>query len=354
MDLEALLYDERSQFITVNLLITLCILLLALLLIMTLFYLRIRKKAKNNRKQHLTNLLLNFVTAYLFDEDFDNPKAPLTFKQKELITNYDKKIAIKQLLVFNKNVKGKSNTRIKDLFAVFGLHEFVFSQLQSKAWQDKARALFVLSKLSVQLPETHIKSLINHKKVEVRQQCLLYILKLAESKPLDFLNTIERPLTLWEEIHIEDNLKHSYKGKIPDFSNWLSHKYESVILFAIRMISEFNQFENISKIENLLKAKNDKIRVEAMHCLARIGSRDMIPELIANFENESDYTKKAILDIIRKNGNYEQFTALFPKITTAEDSIKIKYFNMNYLFNSKKAYQNDNIKNMLDNIRLLA
>ncbi|GAA4282465.1 HEAT repeat domain-containing protein [Gaetbulibacter aestuarii] len=336
------LFGEDSQFIKIGLIICTLFIVISLFLMVILFYARYQKNKLNKRKDKLNNLCIDFITTYLFDDQI-NKKRFLKRFSRILKNDFYKQIATHQILEFSNNIKGESVEDIRDLFKELNLDKFNLRQLQSHRWEKKARALFVFSELSIPIDLDEIIGLINHKRIEVRQQCLLYILKDAKNNPLEFLDRIERPLTLWQRIYIEDSLKNDYQGQIPDFSIWLEHQFESVVVFAVRMIGEFNQFENIPKLEALLNTDNVVIKKEVIRCLNKLSNEAIIPGLIQNFKNETSGVQLEILNLIENNGNYEQFLTLLTPIIKAEDKVKVTYFNMNRMHFAKESALNGDI-----------
>lgn len=325
---ELKLFRGMSQFFKTGLIICTVFIVISILLIAILFFQRYQKNKFNKHKNQLENASIDFLTTFLFDDEMNKKKELRTFRKK-LIKDHDKQIVTQQILEFANNIKGESVDDIKDLFEDLRLDIFNLRQLQSPRWEKKARALYVFSELSYPIDLSEIINLINHKRVEVRQQCLLYILKAAKNNPLEFLDRLERPLTKWQEIYIENSLKSDYQGTIPDFSQWLNHRLESVVIFAIRMTSEFNQFENIPKIKNLISTENIAVRKEAIQCLNKMGDDAVITELIETFKGESPEVQIEILNLIKNNGNYDQFLSLLTPIIKAHDAVKVAYFNIN-------------------------
>ncbi|WP_142786342.1 HEAT repeat domain-containing protein [Changchengzhania lutea] len=305
------------------------------------------KILKLKRRQALEHILLNFINAYLFDEDFDKDKEVFMLKETHLHTDFHLKIAIKQLLMFNENLKGESTGMIKALFKLLGLHDYVMKDLKTNSWQRKARSLYVLSQLSIKVPDGLIEPLINDKRIEVRQQAILYILNLSETNPLGFLNKIDSSLTLWQQIYIENSLKNAYKGDIPDFSQWIHHRMSSVVRFSVRMMAEFNQFQNIPALMTLIEHKEETIRMEAIRSLGKMQHTELLPNLVSRFYNETHAIKQEILRTIRYNGTYKQLLSFRLGMYQEKDSIKVNYFRLEHYFRSKLSVNLDGIDSTL-------
>ncbi|MEH6405739.1 MAG: hypothetical protein V7767_00515 [Leeuwenhoekiella sp.] len=318
-------FEQAPWILRLNFILSLCFLFITLAMVGFMLYLRLHKNVRARRKKFLDTILIEFVNSYLFDEDFDKKAQTEKINQKHLKTDFDRKMAIKQILMFNENLKGESTLAIKELFINLNLYQLVLRDLKNRNWHKKARALFVFSQLSVEVPTKIVEPLLNDKKGEVRQQALLYFLKLSVNNPLGFLDKIKRPLTRWQQIYIENGLKYAENIVVPDFSKWLNHNLDSVVSFCIRMIAEFNQFENIDKLMPFIAHEKEEVKLEAINSLCRMEDISLIPILISRFDKESIAVKSEILKVIKSIGSYEDLKILSNSMNKEKWNIKIEY-----------------------------
>lgn len=328
--------DDLPFVIKTNILMTIIFFGFAFFFVSFIILLRLYKIFRNRKKEEQRLLLENILNSYLFDEDFDKEKELQRFKDEYLNKALEIKIAIKEILLFHSNIKGESAIQLRELFLRWELDKFCKKQLENSAWYSKSRALFSLSEMLIKVDLDIIKPLLNHKKDEVRQQAQLYFIKLAENEPLAFLDHMDKPLTLWEEIFIEDALKNEYHGPMPDYSNWLHSSQHSVVDFAIRMIAKFNQFENISELLPLLEHSSEEVRRETIRSLCALEHFEIIDTLISQFGEETTLVKKTILDAIEHLGSYNDLMMLKDKIQDDEWDLKIKYYGIAQRFLPEK------------------
>lgn len=320
-------FSNGGQGWVLKLLITLSALftLFSVIMLGMLLYLRFYKNFRSRKKKKQENLLIEFINSYLFDENFDRHSEAVHFKQEHLNTSLEKKIALKNILIYNENFKGESSLAIKQLFAELGLENTVMANLKNGRWYEKARAIYILSQVAIHIEKTQLNILLNHRRHEVREQALLHYIKLSDDNPLDFLDNIERPLTLWLQIFIENALKYTYKGPIPDFSRWLDHPLTSVGEFAIKMIAEYNQFENLLKLEPFLYHYDESLKKETIRSFVKMGYDEAISLVIPIFANQSPTVKKEILKMVRHLGTYNQLIQFASQINENEPDVKISY-----------------------------
>ncbi|MDX1363305.1 HEAT repeat domain-containing protein [Arenibacter latericius] len=318
---------DLPSLLEINLVMSLVFFILAISLISLILYLRVHKNFRNQRKDKLEVLLIDFINNYLFNEDFDKPNEINRFIKNQLKTTLDKKVATKQLLVYAENLKGESSAVIKEIFYGFGLYNFLIQDLTQKEWYRQARALNVAYQLDMDIPMDLVDSFINAKNKEVRQQAFLYLIHRSTDNPLGFLDKVTTPLTLWEQIHIENGLK-TYEGVPPDFSRWLYHKLTSVVVFNLKMIADYNQYQHIPILLKFLNHKDLEIRLQTIISLRKMEAPEMIPILVENFSKENPQIKKEILITLGEIGLEEQLKSVAPFILQEELDLRVSYLKI--------------------------
>jgi hypothetical protein len=309
---------EGHYIIKFNALLVAFFFLLTLGFIFAILYLRSVKIIRDQKIEKQKEILADFITLYLFDENPPSDIEVERFKKVNITTPLAEKVAIKVLLVFEENFKGHTNHMIKVLFDLWDLSKIVEADLNSGKWYRVARGIYVASELNLKRFGAVIEKYLDAEKDEVRQQAMLYFIQLAANGPLDFLDRIKKPLTLWEQIYIEECLKSNYTGKIPDFAKWLNSELSSVQVFSIKMIGEYNLFENIPELIPFLFHSNENLKVEAISSLGKLGYPDLGKHLKNSFVQETDAIKSFILKSIYKTGSLDDFM-VFEKMIEKDD-----------------------------------
>lgn len=323
---------ELPVILEINLVMMMVFLALTIILISLILYLRVHKNAQNRRRQKLRHILIDFINNYLFDEDFEKDKELLNFKHKHLRSRLDKQIAIDQILEFAENLKGESESSLKEIFQGFGLKDFLLLKLKNKAWFKQAKALNVAYLLNIELPIALVNSLFNTPHKELRQQAFLYYLHLSTDNPLGFLDKVKVPLTLWEQIYIENGLK-SYEGHPPDFSKWLYHDESSVVIFCMKMIADYNQFEHIPLLLKFLHHQDPEIRQQAIISLRKVEEPELMPIITHNFKEETLPIKQEILKTIGLVGSKENLLDIPLDTLDNHPSLEVAYKKVAHRFN---------------------
>lgn len=328
-------FGDLPLILQINFLLSICFLMLSLVLLSLVLFLRIYKNIKKGKTEKLEFHIQEFINNFLFDEDLDKSSALEQFKKTFLKNRHECKIAIKQLLIFNENIKGESSLIIKEIFFSLGLDIFILSQLKKKSWFEKARGLFTLRQLEIKVPLVLVEPLMNSKRNEVVQQAILYLLQQSTNNPLGFLNSINSPLTLWQQIYIENALR-VYEGETPDFSLWLNHNLTSVVVFCAKMIVDHNQYENIPKMIELINHTNVEIRKQAIVSLRKIEAQEILPILIKNYSKETISIKQEILKTVLELGTEKECQSIEAHIQVDQTHLTRKPFGSNALFGTTK------------------
>ncbi|WP_178338829.1 HEAT repeat domain-containing protein [Arenibacter nanhaiticus] len=333
---------ELPPILEINLVLTIIFFVFTLLLISLILYLRVHKNIANRRREELDLLLIDFINNYLFNEEFDNSKEIKAFKKKHLKTNFDKRVAVSQILVFAENLKGETSSVIQEVFLGLGLYDFLISDLKKKAWFKKAKALFVFYQLNIKIPMSLVEPAINSNRNELRQQAFLYLLHNSTENPLGFLGKLITPLTLWEQIYIENALK-GYPGETPDFSRWIYHEFSSVAIFCMKMMADYNQFEHIPILLKFLNHEKPEIRQQAILSLRQMEISEILQILIENFPKENTLLKQEILKTIGKMGLEKHLQAIAPYINKENGILTVEHQRLARYFNPKTSITENNI-----------
>lgn len=323
--------EDWPAVLKVNLVLSIFFLILTILFVGLVLYLRIQKNFKEAHRKKLESKFIDFTSIFLFDPSINKSSALAEFKFDNLKSSYDYKILIKQVLIFDENLKGESTALIKEIFDGMGLHRFLLKDLKRREWFNKARALFAFSKLGIAVPDHLIIPLLQSKRIELRQHAILYFLNTSKTDPLVFLDTLKGKLTLWQQVLIENSLK-SFEVEIPDFSRWLNHKEDSIVVFCIKMILSFNQFQNIPFLIECLDHSSEDVRYQAIQVLQAMEVYEALQLMVAHFPEETAANKRSILYAISKIGTYKDLQTLVPHIHKEEVNLQIDFYKISGQF----------------------
>ena len=111
---------------------------------------------------------------------------------------------------------------------------------------------------------------------------------------MQFLHLLEKPLSVWEQITLHELLI-QHNLKVPAFKQWFNSENITVVIFALQMVSWFNQ-KNVGKeMITIFDHENERVRCIAYEVCGDIGLKMAFPGMIKHYPGESISNKLEIL-----------------------------------------------------------
>lgn len=247
-----------------------------------IFILYIRRIAISTRDSKTNNLKFKYqylIYEALVESETENgataQKLIVEKLKKEVAkTKLHKQVLIDLIIDLKKNFLGDSEKQFLQLYKDLHLSQYSFEKLESHRWDVQAKGIRELTEMNhtdfdTQLAITKMRNARNH---TVAQEAQIASVRMEE-RPLSFLHDLKSPLTEWQQINLHHLLLKTNRKFIPDFTLWLSSSNESVVLFALKMIADFEQKQSEPKVLQCLSHQSMLIREEATQTLLKIKSK---------------------------------------------------------------------------------
>lgn len=301
---------------------------LVLIVISDLFFLR-RNIRKN--EAHIKKIQQKFET-YLVDYLYSgNPNDEMSVEQQHIIaeihslltTKLNRKQCVISLEKLKNEISGEMALAIQQLYFQLNLKQYAIANLKSRNWYIIAKAIKELSNFNVTEAQNTIALFLHHKKKELAKEARLYFVKLFNFEGLDFLNTLTTTLTEWDQIQLLSELQNFDNQQLPDCTAWLQSTNDSVVLFALKLSSIYNQFQLKDEILKLLYHPNNNIRVngiiilsdwqvtEAKHILKEMYKTELTEVQEAFFELLENTFEPSDIPFLIENSNHSSFNIQF-------------------------------------------
>ncbi|MGB5648240.1 MAG: HEAT repeat domain-containing protein [Muriicola sp.] len=288
---------------------------------------RLSAKAKNIdvRRKQLTPIISNFL--FYGDDASKEEKyeyVELKVEMREFIKDPINRSILKEILLdLQRDLTGDSRARLFTLYQDFDLHLDAYQKLQSWRWEVVTKGIVELTQMQVEQAYTFIRKFINHKRSVIRKQAQIATVSLKPEGIIHFLDTNRYAISEWQQIKILEVLQGQEDFIPPSFGAWLTSKNKDVVLFSLRLIRHYNQTDANCSVTELLKHRDDEIKIAAIDCIKEFGIKDAIPVLLAAFSRSKRTTKIAILDALGVLGSEEMIPTLF-KICEKETNFNVK------------------------------
>lgn len=308
-------YDLKTIF---------CLLLAALLasvgllFILILYIRRIVISARDNKINKLKFKYQYLIYEALVESQRENGVTAQQFIVEKLKKEISKAKLHKQVLIdliidLKKNFSGDSEQQFVQLYQSLHLSQYSLKKLDNRRWDVQAKGIRELTEMDHDRFATQlaITSLRYARNPTVAQEAQIASVRM-EKNPLFFLADLESPLTEWQQINLHHLLLKVNRKFIPNFRLWLSSPNESVVLFALRMIADFEQKQAEPKVIQCLFHQSVHIREEAIQTLIKLEAKNALPQVIEVCQSCHKSSYLQMLKAVTQWGDSAHITLIAP------------------------------------------
>ncbi|WP_242917610.1 HEAT repeat domain-containing protein [Pontibacter liquoris] len=293
------------DLIEANLLLVLFFTGTALLLFLFILISRLRDGVRQRKSRWMDKKAQQFITSYLFNAEEVSPAQLESFRRKYILNSFYCPIFLENLISLQKNLIGESADRLRTLYKDLGLHPYSKQKLYARSWSVIAKGICELAEMGMTQDAELIRAFINHPNPVLRSQALVALVYLQHKAPFSFLDELEEPLTEWQQLQLARAAQKAHAVHPPSFKQWLQKDQESVVLFSIRMIVQYNQHEALGALLTLLNHPSPMVRKEAVIALRNLESFEASEKLLQLYENETVDVRLEILKTLPLIGGDE-------------------------------------------------
>jgi len=321
-------YAQRLQnrFTKSPLLITILyiVILYSIVTLITLLIIILLNRGKMQREDKQKEYLLEKYQLLLMEYLFDEEKQDKAFRAIERIANnrMNRQVLIDQMIDLSVNLQGEIKERIQELYLRLGLKTDSLEKAYSRKWHNNVKGFRELAFMNVRDANDKIIESLNSNNEILRMEAQIAMVRLSEDNPYSFLDLLEKPLSLWEQVTLHELLI-QHKLKVPAFKQWFHSENLSVLIYALEMVSWFKQRGVGKEIIALFDHENEKVRNSAYKVCGEIELKTSLPAMIKKYPLESDSNKLEILLAFAKvpNARYLHF---LKSVLDTEDDVQLQ------------------------------
>jgi len=295
-----------------------CISIMIVLLVFMLF-----NRTKLERREKLKEKLLvdfqNLIMAYL--QPWSDHDHYLSALNKLLISKFRKQLLINQITDICLNASPENAVKLKELFFKLRLQKITYKKLHSGHWHKKIQAFKELYALNITDKNKIIYKYINSNNDILRMEAQIALVDLSkesDANPFEFLTKLHHPFSLWEQITLHQIMVQR-DLKVPDFGQWLLHENHTVQMFCLRMIREYKQVNNQTRIKFLTFNKHPEVRKLAYEVIGDLQLTGTMAEVKYSYKDEPQDIKLEMLKSMTKSPNVSLLNFLQNIVDTEED-----------------------------------
>jgi len=218
--------------------------------------------------------------------------------RSKIRSSVSKQLLIDLLIANKRNLKGDSAAVLKRVYVRLRLKRYSCSKLTRHSSIKKIQGLQEIAEMECYDMLPAVQELFTHKKVSIRQESFIAMVRLASSSPFVLVDDYVGPITPWMQLTIHKQLASISPDKLPKFWRWFYSANKEIQKFAITMAHQFMQLDSIPHLSLLLNAVNVEIAGMAAEVLADMGAVEH-SEAILNLGNRHTMNESLSLRVIR-------------------------------------------------------
>ncbi len=284
-----------------------------------------RKDIKEKYELLLTGIIFNDEDEMQTDEWKSSKKRVVEhFKKRYLRKRINKKYLRDHIVLLHKNFAGTAADVLRNLYIDLKLDKEAMRELNSPDWGTQANAIKELAQLNIIEAKKKIKSRTFHENQILRLEAQVATIAMENDDPFSFLGKDKNHLTEWHQINLSKIIDTIDRERLPLFSRWFNSKNNSIVEFCIKMTLQYDQFESIPDLTELLNHKSQNIVGEAARTLGEFAATESQPMLLKVYRNATIPIKRKILTALGKCGTHELVPFLQQQLVQNEISIAME------------------------------
>jgi hypothetical protein len=313
-------FDKSVLFITILYVVILYSIITLITLLIIILLNRGRLQREEKQREYLKEAYQLKLMDYLFEED----KREQARKDLEEIASsrFNRQILINQMIDLSINLKGDIKKVIKELYLLMGLERDSLDKAYSRKWHENVKGFRELAFMNIRDANEKILESVNSGNDIVSMEAQIALVRLSDDNPYHFLHYLEKPLTLWEQITLHELLI-QHELKVPLFMQWFGSENISVVIFALEMVSFFNQKGSSREVIRLFCHENEEVRNTAFKVSGDLGLNIALPELKKIYHQETYRNKLNILDTFARVPE-EKHLSFLKSVLDAEDDVQLQ------------------------------
>ncbi|NOU60672.1 HEAT repeat domain-containing protein [Marinifilum caeruleilacunae] len=311
---------ERLPYNALNRMIIYMIMIFFVALVLLLPTIIISKLYLAYRKTKYNKLHVKYsqaVIGYLIGSKEENEVAD---KEKLKSSRFHRNVLIDVLMAIDKAENKEVSDKIRNLYVDFKLDKESIRKLGKFAWNKKIFGIRELSHMRVKSENQKIISFQQKNNDILRIESQMGLIKLLPFVPFAFLDSQEKPFTVWEQINVFDLIRKN-RIEIPEFHLWLNHWNDSVVMFSLDMIRILKQKQAAPYVLELINHDNDYVKGKVIKTLVDLESYEAIAKLKEIYHLEELPNQ---LNILKSIGQLKMDTEL----NFLEDKLKNEEFKI--------------------------
>jgi hypothetical protein len=242
--------------------------------------------------------------------------------EKLLLKKYYRLLALDELLICKKYLKGHAMNIVVQLYEQLQLRKETDKKLKSYIWSRVVKGIQEIYIFDQYDAMDQLFAFADNENYFIRAEAKFGIVNLQGFDALQFLNRIHKSLSNWDQINLLYQLTLFEPKPLLQMPEWLLLENESVVLFALKLLEDYPDEQYYPNLINCLHHRNETIRKQAIRCCGIIAQDNTAALLEAQFENETINNQISVLETLKKIPPIPSKDFLLQNLNHPDDRIK--------------------------------
>ncbi len=281
---------------------------------------RIRRRKRNRFQKLFRNWLANAITNRVMEPDRNfSISAQL---EKLLLKKYYRLLALDELLICKKYLKGNAMNIVVQLYEQLQLRKETDKKLKSLIWSRVVKGIQEIYIFDQYDAMDQLFVFADNENSFIRSEAQFGVVNLQGFDALQFLKRIQNNLSNWDQINLLHQLTLFEPKPLHEMPDWLLLENDSVVLFALKLLEAYPDEQYYPNLIICLHHQNEAIRKQAIRCCSIIAQYDTAALLEEKFEKETIDNQIRILETLKKINPSPNIDFLLQSLNHPDDRIK--------------------------------
>ncbi len=158
-------------------------------------------KILGREKEHLMMQFQALLIDFLFS---DNNKKELDQIRQVAHSEFNRKILINNMIDLSINLSGDVKEKLRSLYLQLKLDQDSINKIYHSKWHIQIKGFRELAFMNITEANNRIKQALKSKNHILRMEAQLALIRLNKNDPFGFLDYLQYPFTLWEQLNAHE------------------------------------------------------------------------------------------------------------------------------------------------------
>jgi Tfp pilus assembly protein PilN len=246
-----------------------------------------------------------------------------TFQEEIKKDSRARKIILNVIFATSKLFRQEGQSALRQLLTGLNLHHFCYKLLKNRHWYKQAYATQIIGQLQMGLALPLLKRKLQTKNSTLRIELITAMVALGDQSWLEDIDYTNAHLSDWEQISLLERFRRLNTNQLPPFETWLTSTHTDWVLFGIRLCRNFNRFDQVLELGNLLKHPDQKVQIAVLDAFDYLGSPEAVPSLIRYMPQVTGDRLRTTLRVLGNQGDPDLVSLLTPYTEHPDPAVQV-------------------------------